>query len=151
MQNRRANAAPLAFDSQFPVFVLVPACDHGYSSSGVRSFLPSESANVTSDAAHTFNTNMLGSLVAYSLIETLFHGDLFADGIQPVIHQWLVDFNTLEPDLKDHKLKDARFPGQARRTLPQGELARFAHARAIRSLEKSAKFPDNGARASEST
>src|SRR5258708_3977340 len=51
-----------------------------------------------------FSKRMLGSFVAYSLIETLFQGNLLADGVRPVIHQWIVDLNALGQDLKTRKM-----------------------------------------------
>ena len=61
---------------------------------------------MTNEARRTFNSRMLGSLLTYGLVETLFARDLFADAVKPVIHQWMVDLHTLARDVKDHKIKD---------------------------------------------
>jgi hypothetical protein len=53
----------------------------------------------------TFEQQFLGSLLTYGLIETLFHRDLLADSIKPVIHKWMVEMHDLSQSLKDHKLK----------------------------------------------
>jgi hypothetical protein len=40
------------------------------------------------ESRRSFNKNMLSSLVAYGLIETLFTRRLFGDGLKPLIYQW---------------------------------------------------------------
>src|SRR5437667_412060 len=54
----------------------------------------------------TFNAQMLSSLMAYGLIETLFHRNLLADEIKPVINKWLTDLAELGRDVNnaDHYL-----------------------------------------------
>ena len=37
------------------------------------------------ESRRSFNAKLLGSLMAYGLIETLFQRDLFADAVKPVI------------------------------------------------------------------
>src|SRR5438094_822334 len=46
----------------------------------------------------TFTTQMLGSLAAFGLIETLLAGDLFGDAIKPVIRQWMTELNGMAID-----------------------------------------------------
>ena len=52
---------------------------------------------------------ILGSLMAYGLIETLFSRDLFADTDQADHPRWMVDLNDLCRSVKDAKLKDTEF------------------------------------------
>jgi hypothetical protein len=92
-----------------------------------------------------FSTHMLGSFVAYSLIETLFHGDLFADGIRPVINQWMIDLNALGQDLKGHKLTDLEFQAKMEDLYRKVNLPDLLKLVQFDRLEKSAKFPDQGA------
>ena len=84
-----------------------------------------------------FGTRMLGSFVAYSLIETLFHGELFADGIRPVIHQWMVDLNTLGQDLKGHKLTDLEFQAKMEELYRKVNLPDLLKLVQFERLEKS--------------
>jgi hypothetical protein len=93
----------------------------------------------------SFNANILGSLVAYSLIETLFHGDLFADGIRPVINQWMIDLNSLGQDLKGHKLTDLEFQVKMEELYRKVNLPDLLKLVQFDKLEKSARFPDKGA------
>src|SRR5437762_3405467 len=92
-----------------------------------------------------FGTQMLGSLVAYSLIETLFHGELFADGIRPVINQWIIDLNTLGQDLKGRKLTDLEFQAKMEELYRKVNLPELLKLVQFDRLEKSARFPDSGA------
>lgn len=92
-----------------------------------------------------FGTQMLGSLVAYSLIETLFHGDMFADGIRPVINQWIIDLNTLGQDLKGHKLTDLEFQAKMEELYRKVNLPDLLALVQFERLEKSTRFPAEGA------
>ncbi|HEV8058529.1 MAG TPA: hypothetical protein VGP68_01570 [Gemmataceae bacterium] len=92
-----------------------------------------------------FSSQMLGSLVAYSLIETLFQGDLFADGVRPVIQQWMVDLNALGQDLKGHKLTDLEFQAKMEELYRKVNLPELLKLVQFDRLEKAAKFPDKGA------
>jgi hypothetical protein len=52
-----------------------------------------------------FTQQAIGSLLAFSLLETLFQHDLWADEIKPLTGRWLADVNQLGQDLKDQKIK----------------------------------------------
>jgi hypothetical protein len=92
-----------------------------------------------------FGTQMLGSLVAFSLIETLFHGELFADGVRPVINQWIIDLNTLGQDLKGRKLTDLEFQAKMEELYRKVNLPDLLKLVQFDRLEKSARFPEIGA------
>ena len=71
---------------------------------------------MASETRRSFNRKMLGSLMTYGLIETVFSRDLFADAVKPVVKKWLVELNALSQDLKDQKLKDLDFQTQTGKT-----------------------------------
>ncbi len=52
-----------------------------------------------------FTNQGIGSLLTFSLLETLFQHDLWADEIKPLTGRWLADVNQLGQDLKDQKIK----------------------------------------------
>ena len=58
------------------------------------------------ETRRSFNRKLLGSLMTYGLIETVFSRGLFADAVKPVVQKWLMDLNDLSKDLKDQKIKD---------------------------------------------
>lgn len=51
-----------------------------------------------------FQQQTLGSLLTWSLLNTLFTRDAFADGVKLVATQWLTDLNTMSRDLQLSKL-----------------------------------------------
>jgi hypothetical protein len=92
-----------------------------------------------------FNRTLLGSLMAYGLIETVFARDLFADAVKPIVHKWLVNLNQLGRDLKDQKLKDIDFQTKLEdlyRRVNLDELVAFID---LDRLTRNLKYPAKGA------
>ena len=52
----------------------------------------------------SFTQNIMGSLLTFSLLETLFECNAFADQVKPITTRWLSDVNQLGFDLKDKKV-----------------------------------------------
>jgi hypothetical protein len=92
-----------------------------------------------------FNRQLLGSLTAYGLIETLYQRDLFADAIKPVIHRWMVDLNALGRDLKDRKLKDVEFQAKLEDLYRHVDLAELVKLLDLDRVAQNVKYPDRGA------
>lgn len=93
----------------------------------------------------SFNNTMIGSLLAYGLIETLAMGDLFAAAVEPVVNKWLRELAELSQDLKDHKLKDVDFQAKLEslyQRVELGELVRFVE---LDRLAEKVKYPSRGA------
>jgi hypothetical protein len=57
----------------------------------------------------SFTHHTLGSLLTYSLLDTLAGADLFADEVKPVTVKWLADVNQLGSDAKGQKLKQVEW------------------------------------------
>ena len=101
---------------------------------------------MTTPTRRSFNGQLLGSLAAYGLIETLFHCDAFADSVKPVITKWMSELNELSKDLKaDHKLKDTEFQAKLEELYKRVDLPELLK---LLDLDKAAraKLPDNGAK-----
>src|SRR5262245_51485924 len=47
------------------------------------------------DTRRSFNQKLLGSLMTFGLLETLYAGRLFADAVRPVIDRWVLDLHEL--------------------------------------------------------
>lgn len=92
-----------------------------------------------------FNSQLLGSLMAYGLIETLFRGDLFADEVKPVINQWLAGLAELSNDLKSRKLKDVEFQAKLEELYKKVDLADLCRVLDLDKVAQNTKLPDNGA------
>jgi hypothetical protein len=92
-----------------------------------------------------FNQALLGSLVSFGLIETLFRQDLLAEAVKPVIRKWLKELYELTSDLKGQKLKDIDFQGKLEDLYKRVDLAELVKTVELDRLEKGTKFPDKGA------
>ena len=92
-----------------------------------------------------FSSNLLGSLMAYGLIETLFRRDLLAQEVKPIVQKWLADLSALSQDLKDKKLKDVEFQAKLEELYKKCDLPEFLKLVDFDKVEKATKFPDKGA------
>ncbi len=102
---------------------------------------------MTHPSRRTFNGQLLGSLAAYGLIETLFCRDAFAESVKPVIKQWLADLNTLSRDLKvDHKLKDTEFQAKLEALYKKVDLPELLKLLDLDRVARTTALPDNGAK-----
>src|ERR1051326_6546851 len=83
-----------------------------------------------------FNARLLGSVMAYGLIETIFRHDLFADPAKPIIKKWMADLATLTQDLQNQKLEDLY------KHVDLEELIRLID---LDRLTKDLEYPEKGA------
>jgi hypothetical protein len=93
----------------------------------------------------TFHHQLLGSLMTYGLIETLFHRDLLADAVRPVVHKWMVDLNDLCRSLKDHSLKDLDFQARLEDLYRRVELKELLTLLELDRIGRTVKYPKRGA------
>lgn len=100
---------------------------------------------MTLPTRRTFQQQMLGSLMTYGLIETLFHRDLFADAIKPVIQKWMVDLSDLCQSLKEHKLKDIVFQTKLEELYRKVNLPELLGLLELERISQTVKFPERGA------
>src|SRR5205823_1004312 len=97
------------------------------------------------ETRRSFNQKVLGSLMAYGLIETVFSRDLFADAVKPVVHKWLVELNALSRDLKEQKLKDIDFQAKLDDLYRRVNLAELVTFIDLDRLTRTLKYPAKGA------
>ncbi len=100
---------------------------------------------MTLPTRRTFHHQLLGTLTAYGLIETLWYGDLFADAIKPVIQKWMVDLNDLSQSLRAHKLKDIDFQAKLEELYRKVDLQELLGLVELERIGKTVKFPERGA------
>jgi hypothetical protein len=100
---------------------------------------------MTAATRRQFNQTMLGSLMAYGLIETLVQRELLADAVKPVIHRWMVELHDLCQDLKGRKLKDVEFQAKLEALYQRVELAELVQLVELDRLRQTVRLPDNGA------
>ncbi len=92
-----------------------------------------------------FGSQILGSLVAYGLIETLWSRDLLADSVKPTIGEWLKDLIAMTNDLRGRKLTDLEFQTKMEELYKRVDLKTLSTFVKLDDIEKKSKLPDNGA------
>lgn len=93
-----------------------------------------------------FTQGTLGSLLTFSLLETLCAGDAFADEVKPIVGRWLADLNKIGLDLKGEKLKQVQWQQQVEELMTKVELPQLLEFVDFEKLTKELKFKDKGER-----
>ena len=93
-----------------------------------------------------FTQQALGSLVTFSLLETLCRHDLFADEIKPITVKWLASVNQLGFDVADQKIEQVDWQKKIEELFAKVELADVLKYVDFERLTKDLQFVDNGAR-----
>ncbi len=91
----------------------------------------------------SFQQQALGSLLTWSLLETLFSGDAFAEDVKPIAAKWLAELNNMSLDLKGKKLDPIQWQEQVEQLFGKvdlPELLRFIDfeklTTGVKSLER---------------
>src|SRR5258708_568987 len=100
---------------------------------------------MSSETRRSFNQKMLGSLLTYGLIETLYAGNLFADAVKPVIQQWMLDLQSLCADVKGRKLKDIEFQTKLEELYRRVDLPELVKLLELDRIAAQVKYPERGA------
>jgi hypothetical protein len=87
----------------------------------------------------TFQQHALGSLLTYSLLETLISSDSLAEEVKPIAARWLAEINTLSSDLKGKSIEQVEWQKRiedlfAKAELP--ELLKFIDFQKLRTFVK---------------
>src|SRR5436190_19973659 len=69
-----------------------------------------------------FQQQALGSLLTWSLLDTLFARNAFADDVKLIASKWLADLNTMSVDLKAKKLEPLQWQKQVEELLAKVDL-----------------------------
>ena len=91
-----------------------------------------------------FNASLLGSLVAFGLVETLWSRDLFAEQVKPTIRKWLLELNEMTADLRGRKLTDLEFQTKMEDLYKRVDLKALCDLVKLDEIEKR-KLPESGA------
>jgi hypothetical protein len=100
---------------------------------------------VRTESRRSFNGRLLGSLVTFGLVETLFTRGLLADEVKPVVGKWFAEMHDLCKDLKDTKLKDTDFQTKLEDLYKKVDLPELLKFIEFDKLADATKLPDNGA------
>jgi hypothetical protein len=93
----------------------------------------------------SFNGRLLGSLMTFGLVETLFARDLFADAVKPVIHKWMVELHELCQDVKDQQVKDVEWQAKLESLYQRVDLTELMQLLDLDRVIQSVKYPAKGA------
>ncbi len=87
----------------------------------------------------------LSSLLGYSLLETLFRKDAFADEIKPTAIHWLKELNTLASDVREQRITQVEWQKQIEALYRKIDLADLLQLVDFDALTRDLKIVDNGA------
>jgi hypothetical protein len=94
-----------------------------------------------------FSKMTLGSLLAYSLLETIGGHDVLASAVKPIAVKWLANINDLTQDLRGQKLTQLQWQTEIEKLFQQVSLSEFLSYVDFDQLIKDMKFKDSGERA----
>jgi hypothetical protein len=94
-----------------------------------------------------FSKETLGSLLTFSLLETLLAGDLVADEIKPITSAWMAEVNEMSGDLKDKKISQVQWQAKVEELFQHVDVAEFLTYIDFDNLTKDLKFRPRGERA----
>jgi hypothetical protein len=94
-----------------------------------------------------FNQGALGSLLTFSLLESLFCKDAFADEIKPIAAKWLAELNEVGNDVKNRKLTQVEWQQQVERLMAQANLPDLMKFVEFDKLTGNLPMSDRGERA----
>lgn len=99
---------------------------------------------MTDFSRRDFTAGTLGSLLTYSLLETLFGHDAWGSEIQPIAAKWLADANALSQDLKGQKLTQTQWQTKIEELYDKVQLAEMLKFMDFEKLAASVKFKQQG-------
>lgn len=92
-----------------------------------------------------FHADLLGSAIAFGLIEMLWSRDLFADPVKPTIDKWFGELTAMTKDLRDRKLTDVEFQTKMEDLYKRVDLQSLCGLLKFDEVEQKTKLPENGA------
>lgn len=91
----------------------------------------------------TFTRAMLGSLVTFSLVESLDKANALANTVAPLVRKWLVEMESITQGLKQGKVKPIEWQQQIESLLSRVDLKDLLSAIDYDRLAKMAVFPED--------
>jgi hypothetical protein len=94
----------------------------------------------------SFHKQALGSLLTYSLLETLCGRDAFGSEVRPAVTKWVKDLDELGRAVKDQKLRQVEWQQKVEDLYRRVELPELLRFIDFEKLAAGAQLVDNGAR-----
>lgn len=99
---------------------------------------------MTSLSRREFSQQTLGSLLTFSLLETLFGSNALAEEIKPVAARWLAELNQLGQDLKGQKLEQVAWQTKVEELFAKCDLPDLLKFIDFEKLTTGLKFREQG-------
>lgn len=93
-----------------------------------------------------FSQQMVGSLLTFSLLETLFAENLFSAEVKPIAAKWLQDLDTMGKQLRGTKLTQVQWQQQVETLFDQIELSELLTFIDFKKRTTNFQFRDKGER-----
>lgn len=94
----------------------------------------------------TFARQTLGSMLTYTLLETVCRSDAFAADIKPITAKWIADLDQLGREVKDQKLRQVEWQAKVEELYAKVDLPALLKFIDFDRLTHNLKHVDNGAR-----
>jgi hypothetical protein len=94
----------------------------------------------------TLGKQALGSVLTFSILESLFARDAFADNVKPLVNKWVADLDALGQDVKGQKISQIIWQQKMEELYSQVNLPELLKLVNFEKLTKNIKIPDNGAK-----
>lgn len=91
-----------------------------------------------------FQQHTLGTLLTWSLLDTLFAQQAFSSDIAPVAAKWLAELNTMSADLKEKKLQPLQWQTSVERLFSQANLPEILKFIDFDKLTRNIKMQERG-------
>lgn len=91
----------------------------------------------------SFTQNMLGSLLTFSLVESLCKNDVLATTVKPIAHRWLIELQDMSRDLKQQKIKPLEWQNKIGELFARVEQKDLLRAINLDKLSKKVRWRDN--------
>ena len=91
-----------------------------------------------------FQQQALGGLLTWSLLNTLFSADAFADDVKLIAKNWLADLNAMSLDLRGQKLEPLVWQKQVEQLFAKVDLPELLKFIDFEKLSREAKLKDRG-------
>ena len=104
-----------------------------------------------SESRRGFGKQVIGSLLTYSMLETVISSGAIAETVKPIAAKWLAEVNQISVDLKGQKLRQTAWQTQVEQLFSQVNLAEFLSFVDFERLIKTVKFKDRGEKSFRAT
>ncbi len=94
----------------------------------------------------SFTQGTLGSLLTFSLLESLFTHDAFAEPIKPLAEKWLAELNSYCQDVKNRKLTQVEWQQQVEQLMSQVKLDELLKFVDFEKISREIEFKEKGER-----